>query len=331
MVRAPHAALLLACLAGPASAGIDVTVTVRGTVEWNQVTTGPLAQLAVDDPVELGFRLDSDDFVDSASFPTRGYRIDETSFALVSGATTVGLQNPYPGTPYFVLRDNDPAVDGFLVADSTDFPTGVDLEAAGGFGQFVNAFHVTYGGSLLGSLDLLDALGTYDFSGLSVYNWTVDDGPFNPIGIVFEELVIECTPLPPVTYCNGKLNSAGCVPFMTADAGIASLSGPPFHVTAHDLLNGKPGLIFYGFGPNAAPFQGGTLCIAPPHTRTPVQFAGGSAPPAIDCTGTMTLDVTAVVPASAAPAWVYLQGWARDPGDPFGTGLTNGVRVLVCP
>lgn len=326
-----HVGLAVTLCASTANAGIGLTVTINGTVEYNQVNPGLIGQLNAGDDIALTFEVDSDVFTNSASFPTRGYHIDESSFAMTSGGTTIGLQSPFPGTPYFVLRDNDPAVDGFLIADTTDFPTGVGLEQVGSFGQFENNFYVTYGGTLLDSLDILDALGTYDFTGLTVFNWTIDDGPFNPVGMIFEDLTIECTPVDPTSYCTGKVNSIGCTPFMSADSGIASLSGPAFTVTANNLLNNKPGIIFYGYGENSAPFQGGTLCVQPQIFRTGVQFSGGSVPPANDCSGTLSIDLTAHLPASAAPGFVYLQGWSRDPNDAFASSLSDGIKVLVCP
>ena len=66
-----------------------------------------------------------------------GYLIDKTSWALAFESGTASLQNPYSGpNPMFVLRDNDPAVDGFLVSTSVDFPQGVPLAIAGIFGPF---------------------------------------------------------------------------------------------------------------------------------------------------------------------------------------------------
>ena len=65
------------------------------------------------------------------------------------------------------------------------------ISQTGIFGQFNNNYSVTYTGDTLPSLDILDALGTYDFTGLTVFNWTIDDGPFNAMGIIFEQMTIE--------------------------------------------------------------------------------------------------------------------------------------------
>jgi len=185
------ACLVGSSIAAQATAGI-VDVAVRGVVESNQVTSGGLAPALPNDPVLLTFQIDSSIFTDSVTFPTRGYPIDPSSFTMTLGSATVALASPFPAgqTPYFVLRDNDPAVDGFWVATSIDFPIGVPLDETGGFGDFENNYSVTYGGSTLASLDILSALGFYDFTGLTVFNWTIDDGPFNPIIIDFEDMTI---------------------------------------------------------------------------------------------------------------------------------------------
>ncbi len=176
----------------------SVIVTVSGEVEFNQVNSGFLGDVNVGDAAIMTFMLDASDFQNSANFPTRGYVINHDSFSLSFAGNAIGLQNPFPAgqTPYFVLRDNDPAVDGFYLSTDPDFPAGVPIAQAGNFDQFRDNFSVTYSGDTLSSLDILDALGTYDFTGLSVFNWTIDDGPFQPVGILFSELTIESTAIP---------------------------------------------------------------------------------------------------------------------------------------
>jgi hypothetical protein len=182
----------VAAIAGTAGAGVTVDVTVTGFVEFNQIGAPPLGDANPGDPASLTFSVDSDVFMDSMNFPTRGYEIDQSSFVLTLGAVSIGLADPFPGgqTPYFVIRNDDPAVDGFFTSTNLDFPLGVPLNQMGIFGLFLNNYSVTYTGDTLGSLGILDALGTYDFDGLTVFNWTVDDGPFNAMGLVFEQMTI---------------------------------------------------------------------------------------------------------------------------------------------
>lgn len=173
---------------------LTVEVRVTGTVEWNQVSAPPLGLGAPGDPVEMRFLLHTDQFVNGTVFPTRGYVIDPSSFVFAIGSGVVGLQNPFPpgSTPYFVLRNDDPAVDGFMLELDPDaaWPVGIPLEQVGIFGNFRDNFYVTYAGTVLESLDLAGALGTWDFNLLEVYNWTVDDDAFNAIGILFQQMTI---------------------------------------------------------------------------------------------------------------------------------------------
>jgi len=185
-------ALVLALLCGTAQAGSVVRVTVVGEVDFNQIQAPPLGNVGAGETAILSFNVDPAVFQNSPNFPTRGYPIEPGSFILRFDASAVGLQSPFPlgETPYFVLRDNDPAVDGFFVATNLDFAIGVPLAQTGVFGQFVNNYSVTYGGDTLSSLDILGAFGQYDFTGLSVFGWAVEDGGFQPLGIVFSQMTI---------------------------------------------------------------------------------------------------------------------------------------------
>ncbi|MAB78437.1 MAG: hypothetical protein CMJ89_03695 [Planctomycetes bacterium] len=186
----------LLTLSALAQARDVVCVTVTGTVDFNGIPFPPLSGATPGGPMEMSFLIDSTVFVNSTSFPTRGYPIDTSSFLMTIDGISVGLQSPFPGTPYFVLRDNDPAVDGFFIANNVDFPNGLATDQPGNLGQFVDDFSVTYTGATLSSLDVLGALGSYDFTGLSVFNWTLNDGPFMPLGGLFANMTIETLSAP---------------------------------------------------------------------------------------------------------------------------------------
>jgi hypothetical protein len=186
--------LVLFIMTAPVHGGTPVQVEINGFVEFNQVNDPPLANVGIGADATISFALDTHLFVDGTMFPTRGYQIENASFELAIDAESLGLQVPFPAgqRPYFILHDNDPAVDGFFLDVHPDvgFPAGLPLEQSGIFGQFMCNFSVTYGGTTLGSLDLIDAVGTYDFTGLTVFNFTIDDGPFNAMGLVFEQMTI---------------------------------------------------------------------------------------------------------------------------------------------
>ncbi|MEL7448414.1 MAG: VPLPA-CTERM sorting domain-containing protein [Pseudomonadota bacterium] len=190
--------LLLSFAAATANA-LVVDVRIEGFVEFNQINTGPLAGAIGGDAAAITFQVDTGVFVDSTNFPTRGYDIVAGSFTFTAGGASVGLADPLPAgvTPYFVIRNDDPAVDGFFLGTNVDgFPNGVPSDSTGLFGPFSPNFSVTYNTDPLPSLEIEDALGFYDFSGLTSFNFTVDDGPFNAMGLIFDNMTISAAPIP---------------------------------------------------------------------------------------------------------------------------------------
>ena len=133
-------------------------------------------------------------------------------------------------------------------------------------------------------------------------------------------------------YCTGKTNSQGCVPAI-ASSGAPDVSGTSdFLITCSSVLELKAGLLFYGFGPNAAPFQGGVLCVQQPVRRTTIQISSGSGA----CNNTYAFDFDGHIrggsdPGLTAYAAVNAQWWMRDPSSPSTTGLSNGLRFSICP
>lgn len=203
-------------------------IVIFGEVEFNQVSSGALGNVMAGDMVEIEFQVDATKFVDSPNFPTRGYVIE--NFQMDFQSALFELQNPFPAgqTPYFVLRNNDPAVDGFFISRSVDVPLGVPLNQTGQFGQFENDFLVTYGGDALASLDIEDAAGKYNFDGLTVFNWTINDGAFNPVGMIFSEMLIESSGTMPCQFPLGDVNQDGLVDLLDVPAFIDAFFGAIF-------------------------------------------------------------------------------------------------------
>ena len=185
-----------ALVAASANATI-VQIDINGSVDFGGVNNGQWQNASSGDPVTMSFQVDSNNFVDG-SFPVRGYSLIQNSFSLTIDGNTGGLSMSDPfGTPYFVIRNDDPAVDGFFLGTSVDgFPNGVATDEAGGFGEFRALFSTTYESTRLDSLDILGAVGTYDFGGLSVFNWGLEDGPFQPMGFIFDQWTISVVPAP---------------------------------------------------------------------------------------------------------------------------------------
>lgn len=138
---------------------------------------------------------------------------------------------------------------------------------------------------------------------------------------------------PPFPYCTAKANSLGCLPSIGSTNAPTFSGGGPLLVWATKVLNKKSGILFWGAAPAAFPFQGGTLCVAPPLIRTAVQQSGGSAS-GNDCSGAYSFQWTSAYAASVGLApgdRVFAQYWSRDPGSPSTTGLTNAIDITFIP
>lgn len=189
---------LLAALAGVATAN-DVLVEIHGQVWGNQINQGALDPVLPGETATIAFELDSGNFQNSPNFNTRGYLIDQSTFTLsFSGGVSVGLANPYTnGTPMFVVRESDPVADGFMISNNTDWPIALDTTEVGRFGNFAVRFNVSYGGTTLSTLNILDAIGSYDYSGLTVFGMGVNDGPIEDVlGMDFTSMTITVIPAP---------------------------------------------------------------------------------------------------------------------------------------
>ena len=192
-------------VAGAASCAIAASamaetynVEINGFVEYNQVGFGSFGDVNPGDAATYSFQIDSTDFMNSDSFNTRGYAINPDSFNLTMGSVSMGLDLPFADTPYFVLRNDDPGVDGFfLTHGGVDWPAGLALEEPGGIApNFEAMFPVGYEGDTLDSLNIEDAAGEYTFDGLTNFYFVILDGPFEPIGMIFDSMTITTVPAP---------------------------------------------------------------------------------------------------------------------------------------
>lgn len=166
-------------------------------------------------------------------------------------------------------------------------------------------------------------------------------GDTNSTGDVF---VRDQTPWLPYSYCRAKLNSLGCVPSSVASGLSSASASSGFVLSAINVLNGRPGLMLYSISGKAAiPFQGGTLCLASPIRRTPGGSSGGTPPPAVDCSGVLSIDFNryAIGMLGGNPSLelqvpgtrVCTQWWSRDPGFPApeASSLSDAQSFVVLP
>ncbi len=128
-------------------------------------------------------------------------------------------------------------------------------------------------------------------------------------------------------YCVAKVSSNGCLPSISG-SGTPAASGPDdFHLTCSQTTNLRSGFAFWGRVQSGAIFLGGTLCVASPTLRTPVQFSGGSSG-GQDCTGSFDFHFTnafALQNGVQPGELLNAQYWMRDPGyiPPNNVGLSN--------
>ena len=139
----------------------------------------------------------------------------------------------------------------------------------------------------------------------------------------------------PLTYCTGKLNSAGCTPSI-GYTGCPSYSiSNYFRIHGWNVLPGQPGILIWSrSGAAQVPFGGGTLCLAGPIVRTPVQVAEPYSAGACGGHYEYGFQHAEMIAAGLVPGdHVWAQYWMRDPGSPppDTIGLTNAIEVEILP
>jgi hypothetical protein len=201
-----------------ALAGLDahadrVRVTITGTVESASFSRGPFVSARAGQPAVAIFEVDSNAFRDSAQFPVRGYTIDPPTLRLTVGSGSTGSRIPLPSgsTPTFVLRDNDPAVDGFYITSGIlEFPGSIPLDSGSTASMsmtFSRGFDV---GTILRSRDILDAApGRWGFEQMASYDWSVGMQGAAPMLITYESISIDNLTNPP--RCAADYNQDGGV------------------------------------------------------------------------------------------------------------------------
>ena len=199
-------------------------------------------------------------------------------------------------------------------------------------------------GAFLPSLDFgagsgANSIALRDLNGDDLLDVVVTNGASGKVSVLLNR-----EGCPPIAYCSAKVNSLGCTPSITVSGTPSASAGDGFTISCGGVLNQTMGLLFYGVsGPAAAPFQGGTRCVARPLRRTVMVLSRGTPAPASDCSGVYTLDVNAFaasdsggrpIPQLKVPGTtIHAQWWGRDPGfaPPDDIALSEGVRFTICP
>ena len=194
-----------------------------------------------------------------------------------------------------------------------------------------NGFATTLAGSQ-GGADVYEDSRNPGFLSMVMLHQTTPDS------IVVYDLAVStggipCTP--PVVYCTAAqgTSSGGCVASIaTSNMALCPVDGADdYDVIVSGCEDYRNGVIFYGFGQGVLPFWNGTLCVAQPYQRTPVQNTGGGGG------GGCFTDRNAWLTAIGAPTHTEdFSGFTVDtPFDPTvgGTGpvALNGCTIEVLP
>ena len=173
--------------------------------------------------------------------------------------------------------------------------------------------------------------------GAGIAAFTVNN--IDPGGIGFSRLLLDCTCPTPVSYCTASAGvTGGCVPAISSVGTPSATSATGFLITGTELLNRRPATVLYSVtGPAQPPitFGGGQgmLCVAGKKKHLPVMFTGGTAKPAIDCTGTLTYDFNARIASGVDPALeVCTTVWAQVLfRDRRVLALSDALEFTICP
>jgi len=141
--------------------------------------------------------------------------------------------------------------------------------------------------------------------------------------------------LAPGAYCVASATSIpGCQAALTG-SGSPSLANPAgFTISSGRVPGGNVGICFFGKNGQAAfPFGtlGGQICVQPPVFRSKPKNSGGTKG---NCDGVFTFtlqDLMDKSPIVFAGAILDAQIWARDPANPDGFLLSDGLEFTVCP
>ncbi len=171
-------------------------------------------------------------------------------------------------------------------------------------------------------------------------NQGVTIGFYAPGGLGEQVVTSNIAPLDPtaVSYCQGKLNSLGCVPFISSTGGASATATTPFAVSASDVVPNEAGFLLYSVsGRLNLNFHNGKLCVKAPIERLlPPKNSGSSGGP--PCSGELSTNFNNRIQSGVDPALlpgqrVNVQWRFRDPAlnDGFNDGLSDALEFFIAP
>lgn len=228
---------------------------------------------------------------DSDDFPTTPGAYDRTFNSMVGGGESDGFVARLRGDGAALLYSS------FFGATNDDRVLALDVTPSGALligGRTSSFLFPTTAGVVVPSLNVL-ATGS---------------------GFVAELALL----VHPIPYGLGKINSFGGEARLYW-SGFPSVADNDFELVFDGGIPNQPAVCFFAATPWDVPFLGGRLYVHPPIHRGPkfpLDFVGYG-------TGRMAL------PVGWIGTTLYFQAWSKDPLDPQGVALTNGLQVLVHP
>jgi hypothetical protein len=137
------------------------------------------------------------------------------------------------------------------------------------------------------------------------------------------------------SHCSPSLTSIpDCQSQLTA-SGSPRVSFPgEFTISSGSVPGGNLGICLIGAnGPASIPFGtlGGVLCVQAPFFRTPPKVSGGLSGQCDGIYNFLLLELVNASPVVVAGNTLHAQVWARDPANPDGFLLSDGIEFTVCP
>ena len=172
------AAATLAC--GAAQADNDYRVTVNTTVYSTDTQTGIRDLMPDGAPAQLSFMVDSSNYLNHGTYPTRGYVIDMSTLSFTVNGLALTLDAPTDSSGnvipmYFAMRNNDPKVDGVYLGSTVGGDGSFSVHVPGSSLDFLFNYHQTWsGGNQFSSLNIGENTGTWGAANLSVYQFNLE-------------------------------------------------------------------------------------------------------------------------------------------------------------
>ncbi len=284
--------------------------------------------------------------LDGAGAAARWYEVDTSGPSpTLAQQGTVTDPNLWYYFPSICVNQNGDVVMGFTGSDANTFASAyyTGRKATDPPGQMAPPVLYKAGLAPQNNLDGFgrNRWGDYSLCTLDPQDetriWTIQE--YAQADDIWGTWIAELDPGPPLpeTYCQGKLNSLFCLPFLSFNGFGSASSTAAFRIDGNDVVPNEFGILLYGTnGRSNLNFHNGTLCVKAPLTRVLPPKNSGTSGGGL-CSGLLRRNFNATIqngsdPVLTAGQTVNTQWLYRDPGvDSFNDGLTDGLEFQIQP